>query len=53
MAVANRLDPFGHTWTPWANGVLMFATGHYTEAIDWFGRLKTSDNRARLLLVAA
>ena len=53
MAVANRLDPFGQTWTPWANGVLMYAIGRYAEAIEWFGRLTNADNLARPLLAAA
>jgi len=39
LAVTERLDPIGVSWSPWTRGVVMFSSGHYEEAIRAFSRV--------------
>ena len=53
MAVAERLDPFGLTWTPWAKGIVMFEVGRYQEAIRCLSKIENLCNLVRPWLAAA
>jgi TolB-like protein len=53
VAVAERLDPFGLAWTPWAKGTSMFAIGRYQDAIRSFSWIESTDYHARIWLSAA
>jgi len=53
IAVAEKLDPFGLAWTPWAKGTVMYAVGRYPEAIRSLSQIDHMDNTARPWLAAA
>jgi TolB-like protein len=53
VAVAERLDPFGLAWTPWAKGTATFAVGRYQDAIRSFNQIENMVNMARPWLSAA
>jgi TolB-like protein len=53
MTVAERLDPFGLAWTPWAKGAAMFGVGRYQDAIRCFSQVERLENMARPWLSAA
>jgi adenylate cyclase len=53
VAVAERLDPFGLAWTPWAKGVATFGVGRYQDAIRSFSQIESLENLVRPWLAAA
>jgi len=53
IAIAKRLDPFGHLWIAQIEGFVLFAARRMEDSIAAFSTMTSPPNEARFLMVAA